>query len=42
MSKKDLIVFNASDNLVEDAKYIIQTTQKSAYQSANIFLLKRN
>ncbi|MDE6661222.1 MAG: PDDEXK nuclease domain-containing protein, partial [Anaeroplasmataceae bacterium] len=42
MNEKDLIVFNATDNLVEDAKYIIQSTQKSAYQAANVFLLQRN
>lgn len=42
MDDKDLIVFNKTDNLIEDAKYIIHSAQKSAYQSANIFLLQRN
>lgn len=42
MYEKDLIVFNKTDNLIEDAKYIIHSAQKSAYQSANVFLLQRN
>lgn len=42
MDEKDLIVFNKTDNLIEDAKYIIHSAQKSAYQSTNIFLLQRN
>ncbi|MCM1131158.1 MAG: PDDEXK nuclease domain-containing protein [Roseburia sp.] len=42
MNEKDLIVFNKTDNLLEDAKSIIQTAQKRAYQSANVFLLQRN
>ncbi len=42
MDEKDLIAFNKTDNLIEDIKYIVQTAQKQAYQSANIFLLQRN
>lgn len=39
---KGLIEFNKSDDIVSDLKYIIDTSQKSAYQAVNIALVYRN
>ncbi|MCM1131802.1 MAG: hypothetical protein NC310_00940 [Roseburia sp.] len=39
MNEKDLIVFNKTDNLLEDAKTILQTSQKRAYQSCEYFYI---
>lgn len=41
-SAKGLIEFNKSDDIVSDLRYIIDTSQKSAYQAVNIALVYRN
>ena len=42
ISEKGLIEFNKSDDIVFDLRYIIDTSQKSAYQAVNIALVYRN
>lgn len=42
ISAKGLIEFNKSDDIVSDLRYIIDTSQKSAYQAVNIALVYRN
>lgn len=37
-----LIEFNRTNDIVSDLKYIIDTSQKSAYQAVNVALVYRN
>ena len=36
------IKYRQSNNILEDAKYIVETSQKIAYQAVNVTLVQRN
>lgn len=42
LKMKDIIDFKQSDDIVSDLKYIIDTSQKKAYQAVNAALVCRN